>query len=252
MYPKYFYPRGLYTRVALDAVLLRHRNFRMDAKACIGNLHPPLKVLGEENIPKHRSCVVTFNHYHRDGFRAEWLALAIAATVPVDMHWVMTGEWTYPGKWYAPLGSLYSRFILHLLARAYGFTTMPPMPPRPKDVEARARSVRKVLDIVRHTKDPILGLAPEGYDPPNGVLARPASGAGRFGLLLSSAGLQFVPVGAYELDGVFTIQFGKAYELKVDRGLSSDGKDARDAQAAQIIMKNIAQLLPSHLRGEFA
>ncbi len=248
MYPKYSYPRGLFARAALDAVLLRHRNFRMDAWACIENLHPPLKVLGEENIPQGGPCVITVNHYHRDGFRAEWLALAIAATVPVHMHWVMTREWTYPGKLYASLGAVYSRFLLHLLARMYGFTTMPPMPPRPRDVEARAKSVRAVLDVVRRTKDPILGLAPEGYDPPGDVLSLPASGAGRFGLLLSNAGLQFVPVGAYEADGVFIIHFGKAYRLNAPRGLSSDEKDA---QAAQIIMKNIAQLLPSHLRGEF-
>ncbi len=249
MYPKYSYPRDLFARVILDALLLRHRDFRTDAKACIENLHPSLDVLGEKNIPQRGPCVLTVNHYHRDGFRAEWLALAIASTVPVDMHWVMTGEWTYPGKWYAPLGIPISRIILHRLAKAYGFISMPPMPPRPKDVEKRARSVRTVLDVVRHTKDPILGIAPEGYDPPGDVLSRPASGAGRFGLLLSNAGLEFIPVGAYEEDGVFIIHFGKAYQLSVPRGLESDEKDA---QAAQIIMKHIAQLLPSHLRGEFA
>lgn len=249
MYPNYSYPRGLFPKVARDALLLRQRDFRQDAKACIENLHPPLEVLGRENIPKSGPCVVTVNHYHRAGFRAEWLALAIASTIPVDMHWVMTGEWTYPGKWYAPLGSIYSRLILRLLARAYGFTSMPPMPPRPKDVEARAKSVRAVLDVVRYAEDPILGLAPEGYDPPGDVLSRPASGVGRFGLLLSNAGLQFIPVGAYEADGVFTICFGKAYRLSVPRDLSSEEKDA---QATQIIMKNISQLLPSRLRGEFA
>jgi hypothetical protein len=248
MNPDYSYPPDLYLRVALDAALLRRRSFRQDAKACIRNLRPPLKVLGEENIPQRGPCVLTVNHYHREGFGTEWLALAIASVVPADMHWMMTGEWTYPGRWYAPLGAVYSRFILHLLARAYGFTSMPPMPPRSKDVEARAKSVRAVLDVVRHTKDPILGLAPEGYDPPSGVLTRPASGVGRFGLLLSNAGLKFIPVGAYEADGVFTVNFGKAYELEVERGLSSDEKDA---QAAQIIMKNIAQSLPSQLRGEF-
>ena len=249
MYPKYSYPRGLFARVALDAILLRHRNFRLDAKACIENLHPSLKVLGEENIPQRGPCVITVNHYHRKGFGAEWLALAIASVVPTDMHWAMTGEWTYPGKWYAPLGAKYSRFILHLLARAYGFTSMPPMPPRPKDVEARAKSVRAVLDVVRHTKEPVLGLAPEGYDSPNGVLSSPPGGVGRFGLLLVNVGLQFVPVGAYESDGEFVVHFGKSYQLNIPRGLSSDEKDF---QAAQIIMGHIAQLLPSHLRGEFA
>ena len=125
------------------------------------------------------------------------------------------------------------------------------MPPRPKDVEARASSVRAVLEYVRHASNPVLGLAPEGHDPegPGGVLARPASGLGRFGLLLSNAGLEFIPVGAYEADGVFTVHFGEVYELHVSRDLSADEKDA---QASQIIMKNIAQLLPNHLRGEFA
>jgi len=249
MYPQYSYPRGLFVKVALNAALLRHRNFRMDAKACVENLHPPLKVLGEENIPQHGPCVVTVNHYFREGFAAQWIALAIAATIPVDMHWVMTGELTYPGKWYAPLGRPISRFILHRLAKVYGFTSMPPMPPRLKDVTERAASVRAVLEVVKHANDPILGLAPEGGDSINGKLAYPASGLGRFGLLLSNAGLGFVPVGVYEVDGIFTVNYGEAYELRVERGLSSDEKDAR---AAQIIMEHIAHLLPSHLRGEFA
>jgi hypothetical protein len=142
-----------------------------------------------------------------------------------------------------------SRFVLHRAAHVYGFTSMPPMPPRQKDVEARAASVRAVLDFVRHARDPILGLAPEGGDSADGKLARPAPGLGRFGLLLSGAGLQFVPVGAYEADGVFTLHFGEAYELHIPRHRSSDEKDA---QAAQIIMQNIAGLLPMNLRGEFA
>jgi len=249
MYPKFSYPRGLFARVALDAALLRRRNFRMDARACIGNLHPSLKVLGDVNIPQHGPCVVTVNHYWRDGFAAQWIALAVAATVPVDMHWIMTAEWTFPGKWHAPVGRPLSRFLLHRLAKIYGFTSMPPMPPHPKDVGARARAVRAVLDVVKRTKDPIIGIAPEGRDSPTGVLAQPARGAGRFGLLLSNASLKFVPVGVYEEEGIFTIQFGEAYELKVGRGLSPEEKDA---QAAHLIMKNIALLLPSHLRGEFA
>jgi len=249
--PAYSYPRGLFAKIALDVVLLRSRSFREDAKACIGNLRPPLRVLGRENIPQHGPCVITVNHYHREGFGAQWIALAIAACVPADMHWVMTSEFTYTGKWYENLGAIGSRLLLNRIATIYGFTTMSPMPPRPKDVEARASAVRTVLEYVRHASSPILGLAPEGRDPegPGGVLARPASGAGRFGLLLSNARLKFVPVGVYEADGIFTVHFGEAYELYVSRDLSADEKDA---QASQIIMKNIAQLLPTKLRGEFA
>lgn len=247
-YPDYSYPHGLFPKIARDVVLLHRRNFRRDAIACIENLQPPLRVLGKKNIPQHGPCVVAVNHYHREGFGAQWMALAIAACVPAEMHWVMTGEFTYTGKWYESLGAIGSRLLLNRIATIYGFTTMPPMPPRAKDVKARASSVRTVLEYVRHASEPILGLAPEGYDPPGGVLTRPASGLGRFSLLLSNAGLKFIPVGAYEADGVFTIHFGEAYELSVPRHISADEKDA---QASQIIMKHIAQLLPTHLRGEF-
>jgi hypothetical protein len=251
-YPDYSYPPGLFPSVARDVILLRRRNFHKDAKLCIENLKPPLQVLGKENIPQRGPCVVTVNHYHREGFGAQWIALAIAALIPIPMHWVMTGEFIYPGKWYEKIGSLGTQILLKRLGHIYSFTTMPPMPPRDKDVEARAWSVRTVLESVRHTKDPILGLAPEGHDPPGpeGILTRPAAGVGRFGLLLAKAGLRkFIPVGVHEGDGVFHIHFGESYELDVPGYLSPDEKDY---QASQIIMENIARLLPVHLRGEFA
>lgn len=248
VHPDYSYPRRLLMKVGIDALLSRHRSFRTDAMACIGQLKPPLEVLGKENIPQHGPYAITVNHYHREGFGAQWLALAISATIPADIHWVMTGEFTYPGKWYEFFGGVGSRFLLSHIANSYGFSTMPPMPPRAKDVEARALSVRRVIEFVRHSERPILGLAPEGYDPPAGILTKPASGVGRFALLLSSAGLRFIPVGAHEAEGVFTIHFGKAYDLNTPRGLSPNEKDA---QAAHIVMTNIATLLPVHLRGEF-
>lgn len=247
-FPDYSYPPGLFTGLARDILFLRHRDFQKDAKACIENLNPPLQVLGKQNIPQQKACVLTVNHYHRPSFGAQWFAFAISATVPAPVHWVITGEFTYPGKWYEPFASLGSRILLKRIAHIYGFTTMPPMPPRSKDVEARAVSVRRVLEVVRHAQNPILGLAPEGHDPPSGVLSRPATGLGRFALLLAKAGLTFIPVGAYEADGVFYLHFGERYELKVTSKLSIDEKDRC---AAQIIMEKISHLLPLHLRGEF-
>lgn len=246
---RYSYPPGLLAGVVRDVILLHRRDFRRDAKACIESLYPPLQVLGEGHVPRQGPCVITVNHYHRPGFSAEWLAFAISAFVPVPVHWIMTGEFTYPGKWYASLGSRGSRILLKRIAQIYGFTTMPPMPPRPGDVESRARSVRAVLEYVRQASSPILGLAPEGYDPPSGVLTSPPAGGGRFGLLLARAGLRFIPAGACEADGCFQVRFGAGYELTVPDDLSSD---KRDRVAAQIMMERIAHLLPHHLRGEFA
>jgi hypothetical protein len=249
--PRYSYPPNFVAALVRDILLLRKRDFHRDAQACIANLNPPLKILGSENIPQHGPCVITVNHYHRQGFGAQWFALAISSLVSVNMHWIMTDEFTYPGKWYEWFGTLGSQILLKRIASVYGFSTMPPMPPRTKDVEARAASVRAVLEYVRQASDPVLGLAPEGYDPPGpeGVLSRPASGVGRFGLLLSKAGLQFIPVGAYEADGIFYIHLGGPYTFTVPHRRSSDEKDA---QASQIMMENIARLLPVHLRGEFS
>lgn len=248
MYPRYSFPPRLVASLLVDWALARRRSFRKDALACMERLEPPLRRRGEENIPQRGPCVVTFNHYHRPGFNAIWMAAAIAASVPVEMHFVMTGELTYPGRWYAPVGMFLSKIVLARAARVYGFTTMPPMPPREKDVEARAESVRRVLDVARREENLILGLAPEGGDNPSGELSMPPSGAGRFALLLAAAGLRFVPVGVYEADGALCLNFGAAYELTVPRRLSAD---ERDKAAARVVMNRIAALLPLSLRGEF-
>jgi hypothetical protein len=249
MKPRYSYPLYTFAGFVRDILLLRRRDFHKDAKACIEHLNPPLNVLGREYIPQHGPCVVTVNHYHREGFHAQWLPLAVAALVPVPMHWIMTGEFMYDGKWYQKIASSASRILLKRIAHIYGFTNMPPMPPREKDVQERAASVRAVLEYIHRAKNPVIGLAPEGYDQPAGILTGPAPGLGRFGVLLSKAGLRFCPVGAYEADGIFHIHFGETYALNVAPKLSADEKDV---QASQTIMKNIAKLVPLHLRGEYA
>jgi 1-acyl-sn-glycerol-3-phosphate acyltransferase len=225
------------------------RSFRRDGQACLARLRPPLHVLGAENIPASGPCLITFNHYYRPGFNAWWMALALAATVPTEVHFVMTGELTYPGKWYAGLGMAGSRWLLNRLGKIYGFTTMPPMPPRPKDVEARSRSVRKVLAFVRRHPDAILGLAPEGGDQPGGLLNWPPTGAGRFISRLGGASFKIIPVGICEEAGEFCLNFGKAYRLDIPNGLSPDEKDR---SVAKIVMEAIGRQLPIRLRGEFS
>ena len=248
-YPFYSYAPVVIASLIRDGILYRRRVFRDDARPCIERLNPPLRVLGKENSPQTGPCVLTMNHYTRAGFHIWWGAMAISSLICLPVHWVIAGEWTAPGKWYEPIKGAISRFAANRIARVYGFTTMPPMPPRPRDVDARAASVRAVLDYVRRTKNPIIGLAPEGGDQTEEKLMMPASGVGRFGLLLAAQGLRFAPIGVYESDGEFCLHFGEAYDLCVERHGSSNEKDR---EAAQIMMKHIAPLLPSHLRGEFA
>jgi hypothetical protein len=248
IYPAYSYPLMTIAELVRDVVVLRSRVFQEDANACISRLVPPLRLIGQENIPMNGRYVITVNHYYRRGFAAQWLAIAISSVIHFNVHWMITGELTYPGKWYAPFGTAASRFILKRGARIYGFTTMPPMPPRPRDVDARAASVRKVLEYVRETKDAVVGFAPEGGDQMGGRLSMPAPGVGRFALLLAAQGFRFEPVGIYESDGELCLNFGRTYDLVVERNISPVEKDKR---AARRMMENIAILLPLHLRGEF-
>ena len=248
MFPRYTYPPHAFLKLAVNVFIGGHRSFRRDGKDCVDGLKPPLRILGTEHIPASGPALITFNHYYRPGFNAWWMALGLAAVVPLDIHFVMTGELTYPGKWYAPLGMAGSHWLLWRLSKIYGFTSMPPMPPRPKEVAARARSVRRTLEFARRHPQAVLGLAPEGGDQPGGLLNRPSSGAGRFLLLLAGAGFHIVPVGTYEMDGEFCLNFGEAYDLVVPPGLPVDEKDHA---TAEIVMRRIAMQLPESLRGSF-
>jgi hypothetical protein len=89
MYPRYTYPPLGFFRLAPNVLFGGQRSFRRDGQLCIAQLKPPLRVLGVENIPHGGPCLITFNHYYRPGFDAWWMALALAATLPVDIHFVI-------------------------------------------------------------------------------------------------------------------------------------------------------------------
>lgn len=224
----------------------RRRNFLQEARSCAARLRPPLQVTGEPFVPRTGPCVVTVNHYARPGFHAWWLTLAVSAVVPVPIHWVVTAAWTYPGGLRRRLLTPLSRRLFRRMAAVYGFTCMPPMPPDPAEVAARAAAVRRVLAFARQAPNPVIGLAPEGRDAPGGVLQMPPPGAGRFLLSLAGLGLAVVPVGLFERDGL-VVHFGPAYQLSVPAGLSPE---ERDRCASRQVMARIAALLPAELRGD--
>ena len=246
-YPEYTLPFRLIPGLIASLLLGRRRSFQADARLCTGRLSPPLSIQGEENIPGSGPCVLTVNHYHRPGFGAWWISLAVSAVVPRELHWVMTAEWTFPGRWYDFLGKPVSRRVLKQAAKIYNFTSMPPMPPRPGDVADRSRSVRMVLKRIHQDPQSMLAISPEGADAPGGVLAWPPAGAGRFLLLLAKEGFPIVPVGCWEEQGSLCLRFGEAYRLADPGGEARE----RDHTAACSVMLAIARQLPLHLRGEF-
>ena len=248
MYPKYILPRSLVFRLALAVVLRRRRSFRADAQTCLAALRPPLRVEGCEHVPEAGPCLLTVNHYSRPGFNAWWLALAISAVASYDVHWAITAALTYPDPVRAHVYTPASRWLLRRLALVYGFTTLPAMPPNPAEVAERAQAVRRVLAWAQQTPQPVIGLAPEGRDTRGGELEWPAPGAGRFIFHLARLGLQIVPIGACEADGLFCLRFGAPYRLGLERDLTPDQRDRR---ASEIVMQHLAAELPQRLQGDF-
>lgn len=247
MHPGYQVPSKLLFPLALDWLRLRQRNFRADALTSISTLSSTPSVEGREHIPASGGYVLAFNHYYHPGFAIWWLVMTLAAALPDNPHLIMTSELT---RWYPPFGRALSRIALPRLAQVYGFTSMPHMPPNPREVAARARAVRDVLEYVEKAKNPVLMFAPEGRDNlPSGVLAWPPLGAGRFLALMAGKGLSILPAAGWLQDDDLCIRFGPAYHLDVPKELSNDEKDHI---ASKRVMRSIAELLPENLRGDFA
>lgn len=232
----------------LAALLGKKRPFHKDAQACIGLLQPPLQVFGTENIPPTGPYLLTINHYTRPGLDAWWMALAASSALPVEIHWITAEAWAYTDPLRSLLFTPVTRWAFRRVEAVYGFTPMPPIPPRPHETLARARAVRQALEYARRTPQAVIGLAPEGGDSPGAVLGTPPSGVGRFISHLAEQGLHILPVGVYEAGGCFCLRFGLLYDLEL---VSDLARDKRDRLVSWIVMSHIARLLPQRLQGAF-
>ena len=237
----YRYPARITFSILRDFLLGKKRFFTEDS----ARLKEGISRLEVSGDPPSGEGAYLFlvNHYSRPGFQAWWIAITLTAASGRALHWPMTSAWTFPDPFRASLITPVTEWALTRVARMYSFTLMPPMPPRVKDVEARADSVRRILRITRSEK-PSIGMAPEGMDSPDGRLMQPPPGAGRFIGHLAGAGYTLIPVGFFESGEACRLRFGAPFELP--RNLPAD-PDIRDREAGKIVMEKIAELLPKDL-----
>lgn len=227
----------------------RRRSFREDSIKAVALFHSEVRVLNPVSPDESRGKVLIVNHYTRPGLGAWWIALALSATFPADIHWIMTSAWAYPDRLRSMTVTPVSRWILQRLAKVYGFTSMPPMPPRAHEIAARVSSIRSLLQTIDRTPGVSIGLAPEGADSGVGTLARPPAGVGRLLQLLLERGLQAIPVGIYEQGSSLTVRYGPKLPCP---GALPVGRSERDAALTNWAMRAIANCLPPSLRGPYA
>lgn len=247
MSQRYRLPRRLILRVASDVLRGGQRDLRADARVALSTVEKPPLVTGLEHLSSGPGLLV-INHYSRPGLNVWWGALALSAALPGPLHWVMAGGWTYP-DWLrrATLEPL-TAWAFHRLAAVYGFTTMPPMPPRPHEQAARAAAVRRVVAWLRSHPTGYIALSPEGRDFPGGVLGWPPPGTGRWIAHLATLGAVLWPVGMWEERGRLRLAIGECVALDLHCG----EKKELDRHVSRQVMQAIARLLPPEMRGEFS
>lgn len=247
-FPRYPLVNATTLRILASVVAGRPRSLRRDALEMVAHMHPPPRVHGPLPEACEAGIALTPNHYHRPGFGAWWIALAISAALPMEICWVMTAAWRYSDPLRGHTLTPVSRALFQRVARSYGFIRMPPMPPHPADLPARAAAVRALLRHVSTVRSPVIGLAIEGADSPDGGLGPPPPGVGRLLGRLIAQGMRIIPVGVYEAEGRLQIRFGSLSEPPALSG----GKREIDRKLAEWNLRAIAALLPEPLRGPYA
>ncbi len=251
MSPRYLYPLRLVPSIAVSVLLGRKRAFSVDAVELISALVSEPRVENAHLIPREEPFIVATNHYYRAGYQVWWGIALIAAAIAQARHssseivWLMTNRWT--SRLLTPLTYL----LFTRLARTYGFVSTPPMPPQPHYTKEAARAVRQVLSLLdSSTKEdkPIIGIAPEGRDSPDGSLIEPSPGTGRFLIHMARRGLCVLPVGVAEIRGVLTASFGPPFVLGA---WPESNKKEQDRRASAQVMAAIGAQLPAALWGAF-
>jgi 1-acyl-sn-glycerol-3-phosphate acyltransferase len=232
----------------ISAISGRNRSFQIDAVQLSSGMGVPLRINGGEFIPRCGPGLVVFNHYSRKGLSILFPVAGLAAIVPVEMHWIMTGAWTFPGNLLRrPLCAI-SKCVFKRIARIYAFTLTPPMPPEPADAPARTEAVRGVFQHIKANPTTLVALAPEGRDFPGGALGELPPGAGKFMLELNRRLGCIHPIGVYGEDDSLRINFGPPFDLG---SIINSYSGNLDEKAGRIVMERIAALLPDRLAGPY-
>lgn len=246
---QYGLPWDIVVRLVGAALVRRQRSFAHDALRAVARPPAPMEGRGAQHIPQQGPCLVACNHHTRPGFDAWWLVLAVSAVIArqrdagadPEIHWVMTGAWRFEGSpWRARVLTPATRWAFGRVARVYGFVTMPPMPPIPEEMEARAVAVRQTLRLARQVavEGGMIGLAPEGRDTPE-KLGEPPDGVGIFIAHLTRLGLPVLPVGVGEVAGCLRISCGPVFVPEIPARRAE-----RDRAVAEQVMAAIGEQVP--------
>lgn len=240
-FPRYPSVNPTVLKCILWRMIRRSRSFKADAQRLCAQVRPGIHYGGLENIDLPRPFVVTANHYARPGFSTAWIALSLSAVLPAEVTWIMSNQWLFEGNPLAFILRPLMRFVLKSINDTYSFVPMPTMISGYSTPQERTVGVREAIRRMRENPRCILGITPEGMDSPDGGLALPPAGVGRFLLHLQQMGATLLPASINEEQGILCVRFGKSYQLKPPSGLPPAEVDIA---IRKTVMGKIAELIP--------
>lgn len=236
---RYPFPWDLFFALARDLPSGR-RSLAADAALMVSRIDPPPVVSGSEHIPKQGPVLIAANHYQRHGLWIGWPGVVITCAMTQRrwcdpaIHWLTVGGlrlWQTRGT--GPTIPC-TPSLLRAVARIYGMSALPP-----SDGPARAAAL---LGWIRRAEEGgALGVFPEGLLGRSHGLRQPDPAFASLYRLLAARGVPAVPVGIFERDGVLQILFGPCLSPVA----------LPQEQAADHVMRAIADLLPAELRGPY-
>jgi len=224
----------------------RPRNLGADFKWLIPHLPSLPSVKGAEHLARDRRQVIVGNHYQRPGLWMGWSAMLLGRAVfehtGANVHWVAITQWRDYRLGILPVPPLVTQAIFARFYETFGFLGMAP---EYASVGERAASVRHLLEVSRSGE--VVGIFPEGDVGPTPALIQAVPGTGA--LLLRLAGrADIVPAAVYDGESSVEIRFGAAVDLEAVRHLP---QESRDDEARGLVMKAVAALLPTRLKGVY-
>jgi hypothetical protein len=232
----YPFPWGLFFSL-VAAFPHPKRSLLEDARTMHRRIVPEPRVQGEEHLPLEGPCLIVANHYQRRGVWIGWPGAVISSIVAdrrgqdPPVCWLVTGgirllQHKNRGPRVPGSGAM-----LRSVARTYGMTAL-----SLNDQVQRASNLRSWLTGI--DRGCVLGMFPEGVSGKTSRLSEPSAGFDRVCALVCRKGCPILPTGIYEEGDALHISFGEL--LPPPR-----------CADARLVMRSIAQQLPSRLRGTY-
>jgi chlorobactene glucosyltransferase len=236
--------------MALAILMEKPRSIIEDSALSVRHFPKTPCVAGVEHIPAKGSFVLVANHYQRLDLWIGWsgtlLIDAIARKRDIVVHVVTTdrvrvGRFTLPG----------TPWLIKRVVAVWDLVPVTPPAVAYQKTDGQQYTLLRLLRLLKRKdgRDACLILMPEGDEGSAFGLIEALPGIGRALAAFSARQLPIVPVAVWDEDGRLFANFGEPFSFPIPA--TETAREAVDTSGRQMVMEQIAALLPPALRGKY-